>query len=703
MGNMKRWIVFFVFMFTFMIINAQIKNLKFLISEPKVISQAGIPFQGYSPDGKFCFLPEGDGWVCYWGEGNTFRTEARTTHLEDHIANNCWQAVMGKEENRIEGFNDGGSWIIGIRRLESGKLVGFFHAESWWSNDGTAFKSIGVTYSSDNGLTWEPGKRILAPSYPKPQEPAWVGLGDGCVVWNAKRQQYICYYQEVEAGGLCMAASSDPEGAAGTWKKWDGKDFTLEGCNQETQIGGRPVLIENLNSVCGSSPSVMWNDYLQKWVMVYTKWGGDIYMSLSTDGIDWSIPIQILTEPIKPLYPNLVSEDGDVVGGKTIRLYYSKDQLETGIRQLAYREIEFYENISFVDINVKAICVAKWDTNGDGELSDIEAKSVTDLGDVFKGNTTITSFDELRYFTGLTEIANNAFKGCKGLTSISLPYTVKTIGEAAFEDSGLTSITIPNNVTTIGSWAFQGCENIVAITLPESVKYIGGAAFAYSPKLAIINLPSQLCEINPWMFTNCFALKSINIPENVITINNNCFYGSGLTSVTIPNSVTSIGESAFQDCHELTDVYCYAENVPSTDASSFKDSPIESVTLHVPTISLSAYNKVEPWKKFKEITALGVKCATPTITYANGELSFSSETKGVEFVYYVKVSGAKAGTGNKLQLAPVYTVSVYATKGGYENSDVATKEIQPTFGDFSGDGNVDATDLTKLIEILLGR
>ena len=318
-------------------------EVSFSLSEPVSLNQSNVPWAGYWPDGKFCFMPEteSNGWVCYWGEGDTFRTEAGTTLLEDHIANNNWRTVIGRDIEKIEGLNDGGSWIIGINRLENGKLVGFFHIESWWPGDGTAFKSIGVSYSLDNGLTWESVERILAPSYPKPEEPAWVGLGDGCVVWNAERQQYICYYQEVEAGGMCMAASYDPEGAPGTWKKWDGKDFTLEGCDQETQIGGKPVLIKGLESVCGSSPSVMWNKFIKKWVMVYTKWGGDIYLSLSPDGIDWSVPLQILTEPIKPLYPNLVSEDGDLIGGKTIRLYYSKDQQENGRRQLAYREIEF--------------------------------------------------------------------------------------------------------------------------------------------------------------------------------------------------------------------------------------------------------------------------------------------------------------------------------------------------------------------------
>jgi len=131
------------------------------------------------------------------------------------------------------------------------------------------------------------------------------------------------------------------------------------------------------------------------------------------------------------------------------------------------------------------------------------------------------------------------------------------------------------------------------------------------------------------------------------------------------------------------------------------------VTLHVPLASVNAYKEKEPWKNFKEIVPLEdvtlEKCATPTIVYANGELSFTCETEGVEFIYDVKVGGAKAGTGNKVQLTPTYTVSVYAAKEGYENSDVATKEIQPTYGDLSGDGKVDATDITKLIDILLKR
>lgn len=236
---------------------------KVTMSDPTVLDQTNVPWAEAWPDGKFCFLPETDGscWVCYWGEGDTFRTKAATTHLENHIANNNWHMAFGKDVNGIDGFNDCGSWIIGINRLGNGKLVGFFHAESMWPNTtfyDPTFKSIGVTYSSDNGITWEPGQRILASPNPKGDTPLWrTGLGDGCVVWNAKRQQYICYYSNYM---MCMAASSDPNGAPGTWKKWDGEDFTIEGCNQETQLGGSDISIAGLSSIPLTSPSVMYND-----------------------------------------------------------------------------------------------------------------------------------------------------------------------------------------------------------------------------------------------------------------------------------------------------------------------------------------------------------------------------------------------------------------------------------------------------------
>ena len=91
------------------------------------------------------------------------------------------------------------------------------------------------------------------------------------------------------------------------------------------------------------------------------------------------------------------------------------------------------QNINFADANVKALCVANWDTDNDGELSFYEAATVKDLGTVFQYRVDIKQFQELQYFTGLTSIGENAFYNCSGLTSITIPEGVTSIGGYAFK------------------------------------------------------------------------------------------------------------------------------------------------------------------------------------------------------------------------------------------------------------------------------
>ncbi len=216
--------------------------------------------------------------------------------------------------------------------------------------------------------------------------------------------------------------------------------------------------------------------------------------------------------------------------------------------------------VIFADNQVKSICVANWDTDGDGVLSKEEAAAVTDLGTVFKGNTKITSFDELQFFTGLTTIGYNAFRGCTGLTAITIPENVTSIGNAAFDGcTGLTSIDIPNSVTSIGIGAFFSCTGLTSITIPESVTSIGNAAFYGCTGLTSVNFGdnSQLESIGNQAFYYCTGLTSVNFGDNsqLESIGNQAFYGcSSLTSFTIPNKVTSIGNQAFYYCTGLTSI-----------------------------------------------------------------------------------------------------------------------------------------------------
>ncbi len=318
------------------------------LGDMTVLEQNASTFmRNYWPDGKLIPIKKGNQWQLFWSEATDALTLADTPYPEDHIASLTASAkVWGKEYVRIDGFNDGGSWFIGIFPLDDkGHYVGFFHAESHWTSGNGAHKSIGVAYSDDYGATWRDPAPILTVSTPKPESAAWTGLGDGCVIWDSVSSRYICYYQaraNTDSNALCMAASSDKNGAAGTWKKWDGSDFTIEGCDSATGLGGADIAIDGLSGTAGCNPSVMWNTYLGKWVMAYATWSKRVVITYSDDAINWTKPVKILGSIGTPAwYPNLIGSEGDLKGGETVKIYWSDNQDDNGVRELAYSRIKF--------------------------------------------------------------------------------------------------------------------------------------------------------------------------------------------------------------------------------------------------------------------------------------------------------------------------------------------------------------------------
>ena len=150
------------------------------------------------------------------------------------------------------------------------------------------------------------------------------------------------------------------------------------------------------------------------------------------------------------------------------------------------------DNITFADANVKALCVANWDTDNDGELSMEEAAAVTTLGTVFKGKTNITTFDELRYFTGVTTIGEDAFRG-------------SSIGP---------TLTIPGTVKTIGNYAFNNCRSLTRIILQEGVESVGWHTF--SGPISFLSLPASLTTMSSMAvdpYVNADPSSGIFIPE----------------------------------------------------------------------------------------------------------------------------------------------------------------------------------------------
>ena len=217
--------------------------------------------------------------------------------------------------------------------------------------------------------------------------------------------------------------------------------------------------------------------------------------------------------------------------------------------------------------------------------------SVTSIGDLaFYGCSSLTS---INIPDGVTSIGDWTFNGCSSLTSINIPDGVTSIGDLAFYGcSSLSSINIPNGVTSIGLCAFSGCSSLTSITIPDGVTSIGDGAFGdcssltktnytgtidkwteiyfvsgdsnptnYSRNLYINNQLvtkanlTTATKISNYAFKGCTSLTSINIPDSVTSIGDGAFSGcSSLTGITIPDGVTSIGLGAFNDCSSLTSI-----------------------------------------------------------------------------------------------------------------------------------------------------
>ena len=155
----------------------------------------------------------------------------------------------------------------------------------------------------------------------------------------------------------------------------------------------------------------------------------------------------------------------------------------------------------------------------------------------------------------VTSIGNSAFEGCTNLTSVDIPEGVTTIGNYAFfECYNLTSAIIQEGVISIGASAFQDCETLTNITIPTTVTSIGSNAFNRCINIESIVIPNGVTIIENGTFQYCYSLESIVIPDGVISIGASAFSESGLMSVKIAKSVTSIGDMAFYYSN-LTDVY----------------------------------------------------------------------------------------------------------------------------------------------------
>ena len=236
-------------------------------------------------------------------------------------------------------------------------------------------------------------------------------------------------------------------------------------------------------------------------------------------------------------------------------------------------------------------------------------------GYAFADNTNLTA---VTLPDGLVEIGNGAFSGCKNLESVTLPESLKTFGYNAFrsckslktvkipsgvtaipsscfrECSSLESVTIPEGVMTIEDGAFQSC-NLNALALPESLEAIGSSAFNGNQSLKSVNIPAKVKTIEESAFYNC-GLTDLVIQEGVQTIDNYAFNSNSLQNLTLPSTITSIGNNAFLFNSNLQSITCNAATPPTLGDNAFSSGIMPSIK--VPLASIAAYKKAYGWKDF---------------------------------------------------------------------------------------------------------
>lgn len=329
----------------------------------------------------------------------------------------------------------------------------------------------------------------------------------------------------------------------------------------------------------------------------------------------------------------------------------------------------------------------------------------------FYGNTGIKTLDLFvergigRYAfakcTGITQVSvgynqipypnDCAFEDCTGLKSVVFQAGTRDVCQKAFSGcTALSSVEIPEGVTTIQYGAFNGCSSLTEITIPGSVVYLYDAC-TNCENLKSVNVKS----LESWMGmeTNDFSLAggrklmangklvtSVELPAEIKPWFKNYEY---LESITIPAGTAAIFYDAFNGCDNISRIYCYAETPPRLSDYAFSDNCIKLATVYVPAHLVEAYKQDELNPSYVTLTRLtwavfrieplpdtGQKCATPTIKYENGKLSFGCDTEGAKFVSLITNADVGSREDAEIDLTATYNISVYATAKDHINSDL---------------------------------
>lgn len=262
------------------------------------------------------------------------------------------------------------------------------------------------------------------------------------------------------------------------------------------------------------------------------------------------------------------------------------------------------DHIRFADPEVERICVKWWDRDGDHQLSIEEAAKVHTLSHAFTANPKVTSFDELRFFTGIDSINTSAFENCKNLRSVTLPFSLKVIDCYAFDCCiSLKAIVLPNHLERLDKQSFCLCD-LEEVFIPGSTTFISTSTFHGNKHLRKVVVSDDNpvydsrdnCNAIIETTTNTLVSGSVTsfFPRSVDKMADEPFAGFDRPSFTIPRQIKKIGQWAFSCIFDT--VYCESPvpaefNSDHGANSLFVSKPV----IYIPKGSRDAYVKADGW------------------------------------------------------------------------------------------------------------